>query len=82
MSTHEVLLFAAAAQLASSDALAVQVPPPVTAGAVIAAIAEQAPELSDLLPACRLAVDQVFVTADFPISQGAELALIPPVSGG
>jgi molybdopterin converting factor small subunit len=82
MTRHQVLLFAAAAELAGCDALAVEVPPPVTAGAVMAAIGEQTPQLSDLLPACRLVVDQAFVSPEFPIDAKAELALIPPVSGG
>lgn len=82
MARYQVLLFAAAAELAACDALAVEVPAPVTAEAVLDAIAEQVPALSQLLPACRLAVDQVFVTSDFPIRSDAELALIPPVSGG
>jgi sulfur-carrier protein len=82
MPRHEVLLFAAAAQLTASDALEVEVAAPVTAQAVLVAIGQQAPELASLLPACRLAVDQVFVTPDFPIAPSAQLALIPPVSGG
>lgn len=77
-----VLLFAAARDLAESDALAVDVTPPVTAGAVLDALARQCPNLALLLPACRLAVDQAFVTANAAILPGAELALIPPVSGG
>lgn len=77
-----VLLFAAARDLAQSDELAVDVSPPVTAGAVLDAIARGCPNLAPLLPVCRLAVDQSFVTADAAIPPGVELALIPPVSGG
>jgi molybdopterin converting factor small subunit len=82
MPRHEVLLFAGAAQLTARDSLDVEVAEPVTAQAVLTAIGQRAPELASLLPACRLAVDQVFVTPDFPIAAGAQLALIPPVSGG
>lgn len=78
----QVLLFAAARDLAESDALAVDVPSPVTAGAVLDALTRQCPNLAPLVPVCRLAVDQTFVTADAAIRPGAELALIPPVSGG
>ncbi len=80
--THLVLLFAAAAEVASTDALAIEVSVPVTAAGVLAAIGRQVPELAHLLPACRLAVDRVFVTPEFLIDERAELALIPPVSGG
>lgn len=77
-----VLLFAAARDLAQSDELAVEVSPPVTAGAILDAIAGRCPNLAPLLPACRLAVDQSFVTIDATIPPDVELALIPPVSGG
>ena len=78
----QVLLFAAARDLANSERLDLDVPPPVTAAAVLDGIGRQVPSLLPLLPACRLAVDQAFVPADFPVSAGSELALIPPVSGG
>lgn len=77
-----VLLFAAARDLAQSDELAVEVSPPVTAGAILDAIAGRCPSLAPLLPVCRLAVDQSFVTIDATIPPDVELALIPPVSGG
>ncbi len=82
MPTQEVLLFAAAAELASADAVTVELRSPATAATVLAALTAQVPELASLLPACRLAVDQAFVPADFSIPPDAELALIPPVSGG
>lgn len=82
MHRHEILLFAAAAELANADRLTVDVSPPATAASVLRAIGQQVPELATLLPACRLAVGEAFVDADFPVTPGATLALIPPVSGG
>lgn len=82
MSSREVLLFAGAAELAAANTVTVQLPAAATAEDVLAAIGEQVPALAELLPACRLAVDQTFVSSDFPVHAHAELALIPPVSGG
>lgn len=79
---REVLLFAAAAELAAARTITIDLPPTVTAADVLAALGQQLPELAELLPACRLAVDQTFVGPDFLVPAGAELALIPPVSGG
>ncbi len=79
---REVLLFAAAAELAAARTIAVDLPPAATADDVLAAIGQQVPALAELLPACRLAVDQTFVGPSFSVPAGAELALIPPVSGG
>ncbi len=82
MRSREVLLFAGAAELAAASTIAVDLPAAATAEDVLAAIGEQVPGLAELLPACRLAVDQMFVGGDFPVPDAAELALIPPVSGG
>jgi MoaE-MoaD fusion protein len=40
------------------------------------------PEVADALAHCRVAIDQEFAREDQPIPEHAELALIPPVSGG
>ena len=49
---------------------------------VMEALAMQFPVLKDLLPSCRIAVDCEYVGTETPITPGAEVALIPPVSGG
>lgn len=54
----------------------------VTVAAFKAALADQFPKLSPLLPACRVAVDEGFAEDADPITQDSEVALIPPVSGG
>lgn len=46
------------------------------------AIAIAYPSIASLLPFTRLAVDHVFVGPEHLVSEGAEVALIPPVSGG
>jgi molybdopterin synthase catalytic subunit len=45
-------------------------------------LAERHPRLSAVLPRCRIAVDQDFVPEDAAVQDGAEVAVIPPVSGG
>lgn len=77
-----VLLFAAARQAVGSDCLSIQVPAPVTASTALNAIATTCPELRPLLSSCRLVVNHQYVDASTPIPADAELALIPPVSGG
>jgi len=45
-------------------------------------LVEEYPDAADLFAACRVAVNREFVSPDSPIADGAEVALIPPVSGG
>jgi molybdopterin converting factor subunit 1 len=46
------------------------------------ALLKRRPALADMLPHVRLAVDQDFAADNLPLRDGAEVALIPPVSGG
>ena len=49
---------------------------------VIAAVRALHPALGDVLPRCRVAVNQAFAQATDRVPAGAEVALIPPVAGG
>jgi len=82
LAQRTVLLFAGAREAAGSDCLSVSVAPQATAEQVLQAIGEAAPQLTGLLPACRLVADETYVAGDQVLSETAELALIPPVSGG
>ncbi len=77
-----VLLFAGARALAETDQLEVALTEGATAGEILAAIGETTPALGGLLPSCRLAVDRRYAAASEVVPSDAELALIPPVSGG
>ncbi len=55
---------------------------PCTAADVLAAVQSVAPELADVMPAVRLAVNQRFAEPGDRVTGDDELALIPPVSGG
>ncbi len=78
----EVLMFAAAREAAGSDKIQLEVVDGATAGDVMRAIGHRLPEIAPLLPACRLAIDNQYVSADAGLASGREIALIPPVSGG
>ncbi len=54
----------------------------VLVSCIIKALTQQYPELKQLLPSCRIAVDCQYVGPDASVPLGAEVALIPPVSGG
>jgi len=78
----EVLLFAAARELAGRDRVVVDVGDQPTAGDVLRSLGEAAPALQSLIPACRLAVDSQYVASEAALEAPDEVALIPPVSGG
>lgn len=82
MTTVHVLLFAGLREIARAESVAVQIADSATAGDLLAALADQHPDLASRLPPCRVAMDQTFVGASHPLAGARELAVIPPVSGG
>ncbi len=82
MARFEILMFAAARELSGTDLLVVEMESPIAAGEIMNRIGEIVPAIAPMLPACRLAVDQSFVGGEALVDAGAEVALIPPVSGG
>jgi len=78
----EVQLFAAAREAAGRSIVEIDIAPADTAADVIQTLANQLPEISALLPSCRLAVDDSYVRQEEVIPAGSDIALIPPVSGG
>jgi len=76
-----VLYFAAAREAAGTGRE--ELPErPATVGALREILARRHPPLARLLPRCRIAVDEEFASDDGPVPDGAEAAVIPPVSGG
>jgi molybdopterin synthase catalytic subunit len=77
----EVLYFAAARDAAglARETLAEA---PATVAALRQTLAAARPALGRILPRCRIAVDREFVADDAPLRDGAEVAVVPPVSGG
>jgi molybdopterin synthase catalytic subunit len=55
---------------------------PATVAALREVLARRHPALARLLARCRIAVDEEFADDASPLREGAEVAVIPPVSGG
>lgn len=74
--------FAMAREIIGASVEEVHAADGATAGSVFADLIERVPRLAALRGSVLLMVNQVYVAADHPLSEGDELALIPPVSGG
>jgi len=76
-----VLYFAAAREAAGTgrEELAAR---PASVRELREVLAARHPALARILPRCRIAVDEEFAKDDEPVPEGAEAAVIPPVSGG
>jgi molybdopterin converting factor subunit 1 len=77
-----VKLFAVAKQRIGSGAIDVELPDGATVRQLRGAILEQYPPLTDVLAHARLAVNSDYAADTAVISPAAEIAIIPPVSGG
>lgn len=75
-------LFAIARQKAGRPEIEVDLPGESTVAALKAALGNQVPDLSPILSAARFAVNAEYADDATPIPPGADVALIPPVSGG
>lgn len=80
--SYRIQLFAAARQRLGCSWVEVHLPPPATAAALRKALAERFPPLADLATQARLAINQQYASEDAVVPPDAEIALIPPVSGG
>jgi molybdopterin converting factor subunit 1 len=78
----EVKLFALARQQAGRETLVVDLPAPATVADLRRAIGRQHPELAELVRHAMFAVDMEYADEDSPLPDAAEIAFIPPVSGG
>ena len=77
-----VRLFARARDLAGADVVEVSLPEGATVGDLRRALAGQVPALARLLERSALAVRDEFAEDAVLLPAGAEVALLPPVSGG
>lgn len=78
----EVQLFAVARQLAGRETVAVALSAPATVGSLRSALGEQIPALASVLPHVMFAVNAEYADDGAVIPPGAQVACIPPVSGG
>jgi molybdopterin converting factor subunit 1 len=80
--TVRVHLFARARDLAEAESLRVELASGATIGDLRRALASVCPRLEELLSRSALAVDDEFADESQAVPPGAEIALLPPVSGG
>lgn len=74
------LLFAGLREAAGRDALELELPEGARVRELRAAAQELAPALA--AHSYAVAVDAAYAAEDQPLAEGAEVALLPPVSGG
>lgn len=79
---YRVQLFAIASQLAGSDCIEIDLPPGATVAGLRARLIEQVPSLSPVAGHLLFAIDAKYADDQAEITPGADIACIPPVSGG
>ena len=77
-----VQLFAAARQIVGCEELELIVSDGATIAEIESALLAAVPALENIIVSARWAVDAEFVDDDRQVMERAEIALIPPVSGG
>jgi molybdopterin converting factor subunit 1 len=77
-----VRLFGRARDLAGADGVAVELPDGAAVADLRRRLAALFPNLAGLAAKSAVAVDAEFAADDFSLNEGAEIALLPPVSGG
>jgi len=77
-----VRLFARARDLAGAATVVIDVPAEATVGELRRRLAEARPALSGILARSAMAINDEFADDDRIVPSGAEIALLPPVSGG
>jgi molybdopterin converting factor subunit 1 len=77
-----VKLFAAARELAGRVEVEVEASPGADVAELRELLAQQFPKLAALARRSLIAVNAEYAADNKPITEGDELALIPPVSGG
>ncbi len=80
--TLTVLFFAQARDRAGCARAAIELPEGSRVADALAALQSAHPALEPLVPHLAVALNGVLARADAAIPHGAELALLPPVSGG
>ncbi len=80
--TVQVLFFAQARERAGCAARALALPAGSRVSDALVVLAREHTALGPLWPHLAVAVDGVLARPDLALGDGAELALLPPVSGG
>ena len=80
--TIQLLFFAQARERAGGERATLELPEGSRVSDAVAAIRRTTPALDALWPHLAVAVDGVLVSPEAALREGAEVALLPPVSGG
>lgn len=80
--TLRIKLFAIARQRIGRDQIEVTLTDQPTVGDLRRALAVEFPSLADVLPHIRIAINSSYASDATVVPPNAEVALIPPVSGG
>lgn len=82
MLTLNVLYFAHVRERVGLSKELISLPEGARVGDAVALLVERHPDLAALIPSLRVALDGAFVVPEAALTDGGELVLIPPVSGG
>ena len=82
MPSATVLYFAGLRERVGLAMERVELPARATPAAILAALGELHPACGEAFACCRIAVDCDFIVGEVDIRDGAEVAVIHPVSGG
>jgi molybdopterin converting factor subunit 1 len=77
-----VKFFASAAEAAGTRQRVARLEAPTTVKTLLDGLCAEFPKLARLRPALRVAVNREYAAEEAGLSDGDEVALIPPVSGG
>jgi len=80
--TIAVLFFAQARERAGRTSITIELPEGSRVSDALALLGRDHPALADLWPHLAVAVNQRLARPESLLAHGAELALLPPVSGG
>ena len=78
----KVVLFASARDLLNQREVELNLSSSATVGELRRELTRRFPELTDLVTRSALSVDHEFAIEEDRLNEAAEVALIPPVSGG
>lgn len=75
-------LFAAAREIVGQDIIELNVTDNSTVGQLKLTLAKQYPQMKDLVAQSAISVQREYASDDQQLFDGAEVGIIPPVSGG
>lgn len=78
----KVNLFAAAKDMIGSETVEIVLQDAATVGELKQTLVEKHPSMMDIIEKSAFAVDKEYANDSKPLYHGAEVGLIPPVSGG